>query len=142
MDIMFVCITTHVMMTAVAMMCRLKCRLHFAIAACIQGLVFTSVTELSHEDQVDSMATYAWPRYSNHPTFDESNCGALCFQITVAKKHSQKMAGFTALKAAGLPACDVNSYVKPPLIDGFKPIHMIVTTPDRFDTCYQKQTVK
>ena len=82
MDIMFVCITTHVMMTAVAMMCRLKYRLHFAIAACIQGLVFTSVTELSHEDQVDSMATYAWPRYSNHPTFDESNCGALCFQVS------------------------------------------------------------
>ena len=49
------------------------------------------------------------------------------------------MAGFTALKAAGLPACDVNNYVEPPLFDGFKPIHMIVTTSDRFATCYQEQ---
>lgn len=63
----------------------------------------------------------------------------VCLQITVAKKHSQKMAGFTALKAARLPACDLNNYVEPPLIDGVKLLHMIVTTPDRFDTCYQKQ---
>jgi len=60
-------------------------------------------------------------------------------QITVAKKHSQKMAGFTALKAARLPACNLNNYVEPPLIDGVSLLHMIVTTPDRFDTCYQKQ---
>ncbi len=60
-------------------------------------------------------------------------------QITVAKQQSQKMAGVNALKAAGLPACRLNNYVDPPLIDDSKPIHMIVTTPDRFDTCYHKQ---
>ena len=49
------------------------------------------------------------------------------------------MAGFTALKAARLPSCDLNNYVEPPLSDGVKLLHMIVTTPDRFDTCYQKQ---
>lgn len=49
------------------------------------------------------------------------------------------MASFNALKAAGLPACSLNNYVEPHLLDDVKPIHMIVTTPDRFDTCYQKQ---
>jgi hypothetical protein len=60
-------------------------------------------------------------------------------QITVAKNHSQKVADFTALKAARLPACNLNNYVEPPLNDGVRPLHIIVTTPDRFDTCYQKQ---
>jgi len=60
-------------------------------------------------------------------------------QITVDKKHSQKMAGFTALKAARLPACNLNKHVEPPLSDGVRLLHMIVTTPDRFETCYQKQ---
>ena len=60
-------------------------------------------------------------------------------QITVAKKHSQQMAGFTALKAARLPSCNLNNYVEPPLSDGVKLLHMLVTTPDRYDTCYQKQ---
>lgn len=49
------------------------------------------------------------------------------------------MAGFTALKAARMPFCNLNNYVEPPLSDGVKLLHMIVTTPDRFDTCYQKQ---
>jgi len=60
-------------------------------------------------------------------------------QITVAKNHSQKVADFTALKAARLPACNLNNHVKPPLNDGVRPLHMIVTTPDRFDACCQKQ---
>jgi hypothetical protein len=46
------------------------------------------------------------------------------------------MASFNALKAAGLPACSLNTYVDPPLNDDVKAIHMIVTTPDRFGTCY------
>ncbi|DBA92682.1 TPA: hypothetical protein ACH3X1_002893 [Trebouxia sp. C0004] len=66
--------------------------------------------------------------------------GVCQLQITVAKKHSQKMAGFTALKAARLPSCNLNNYVEPPLSDGVKLLHMIVTTPDRFDTFFQKQT--
>jgi hypothetical protein len=45
-------------------------------------LVFTSLTELAHVFQVDSMATYAQPKYSNHPTFDAMNCGTLCFQVS------------------------------------------------------------
>ncbi|KAL3160457.1 hypothetical protein ABBQ32_010775 [Trebouxia sp. C0010 RCD-2024] len=112
------------------------------LPAASERLVFTSLTELAHVFQVDSMASYAQPKYSNHPTFDALNCGTLCFQITVAKKHSQKMAGFIALKAARLPCCNLNNYVEPPLSDGVKLLHMIVTTPDRFDTCYQKQNVK
>ncbi|KAL3160359.1 hypothetical protein ABBQ32_14129 [Trebouxia sp. C0010 RCD-2024] len=112
------------------------------LPAASELLVFTSLTELAHVFQVDSMASYAQPKYSNHPTFDALNCGTLCFQITVAKKHSQKMAGFIALKAARLPCCNLNNYVEPPLSDGVKLLHMIVTTPDRFDTCYQKQNVK
>jgi hypothetical protein len=60
-------------------------------------------------------------------------------QVTVAKKHSEFMGGFTALKAAALPTCDLNNFVHPPLMDNSKPIHMIVTTPDRFDACYLKQ---
>ncbi|KAL3159354.1 hypothetical protein ABBQ32_14138 [Trebouxia sp. C0010 RCD-2024] len=112
------------------------------LPAASELLVFTSLTELAHVFQVDSMASYAQPKYSNHPTFDALNCGTLCFQITVAKKQSQKMAGFIALKAARLPCCNLNNYVEPPLSDGVKLLHMIVTTPDRFDTCYQKQNVK
>ncbi|DBB12725.1 TPA: hypothetical protein ACH3X3_005501 [Trebouxia sp. C0006] len=88
------------------------------------------------------MATYAQPQYSDHPTIDALTCGTLCFQITVAKNHSQKVADFTALKAARLPACNLNNYVEPPLNDGVRPLHIIVTTPDRFDTCYQKQSAK
>ncbi|DBA79232.1 TPA: hypothetical protein ACH3X1_009046 [Trebouxia sp. C0004] len=83
-------------------------------------LVFTSLTELAHVSQVDSIATYAQPKYSNHPTFDALNCGTLCFQITVAKKHSKKMECSTALKAARLPACNLNNYVEPPLVDGLR----------------------
>ena len=49
------------------------------------------------------------------------------------------MGGFKALKAAALPTCDLNKFVHPRLQDNSKPIHMIVTTPDRFDTCYLKQ---
>ncbi len=60
-------------------------------------------------------------------------------QLTVAKKHSEFMGGFTALKAAALPTCNLDSFVHPPLLDNSKPTHMIVTTPDRFDTCYLKQ---
>ena len=60
-------------------------------------------------------------------------------QVTVAKKHSEFMGGLTALKAAALPTCDLNKFVHPTLRDNSKPIHMIVTTPDRFDTCYLKQ---
>jgi len=45
-------------------------------------LVFTSLTELARVFQVDSMATYAQPKYSNHPTFDALNCGTLCFQVS------------------------------------------------------------
>ncbi|DBA75751.1 TPA: hypothetical protein ACH3X1_010162 [Trebouxia sp. C0004] len=52
-----------------------------------------------------------------------------------------RLLGFTALKAARLPSCNLNNYVEPPLSDGVKLLHMIVTTPDRFDTCYQKQNV-
>lgn len=44
-------------------------------------LVFTSVTELPHVFQADSMATYAQPKYSNKPTFDALNCGTLCVQV-------------------------------------------------------------
>ena len=42
------------------------------------------------------------------------------------------MAGFTALKAAKLPACNLNNYhnVEPPVIDGARLLHMIVVTPD------------
>ena len=60
-------------------------------------------------------------------------------QVTVAKKHSEFMGCFKALKAAALPTCNLNKYVRPTLHDNSKPIHMIVTTPDRFDTCYVKQ---
>ena len=60
-------------------------------------------------------------------------------QVTVAKKHSEFMGGLTALKRAALPTCDLNKFVHPTLRDNSKPIHMIVTTPDRFDTCYLKQ---
>ncbi|KAL0044441.1 hypothetical protein WJX82_006838 [Trebouxia sp. C0006] len=60
-------------------------------------------------------------------------------QVTVAKKHSEFMGGFKALKAAVLPTCDLNKFIHPRLQDNSKPIHMIVTTPDRFDTCYLKQ---
>ena len=68
--------------------------------------------------------------------------GLLCLsgrRSLLPKKQSQKMAGVNALKAAGLPACRLNHYVDPPLIDDVQPIHMIVTTQDRFDTCFQKQ---
>ncbi len=44
--------------------------------------VFTSLIQLAHVFQVDSMATYAQPKYSNHPTFDALNCGTLCFQVS------------------------------------------------------------
>ncbi|KAL0026854.1 hypothetical protein WJX77_006659 [Trebouxia sp. C0004] len=64
---------------------------------------------------------------------------ALQDTVTVAKKHSEFMEGFKALKAAALPTCDLNNFVHPTLPDNSKPIHMIVTTPDRFDTCYLKQ---
>lgn len=71
--------------------------------------------------------------------------GLLCLsgrRSLLPKKQSQKMAGVNALKAAGLPACRLNHYVDPPLIDDVQPIHMIITTQDRFDTCFQKQTVQ
>ena len=60
-------------------------------------------------------------------------------QVTVAKKHSEFMGGFEALKAAALPTCDLNKFVHPTLHDNSKPIHMIVTTPEGFDTCCLKQ---
>lgn len=60
-------------------------------------------------------------------------------QVTVAKKHSEFMGGFKALQAAALPTCNLNKFVHPTLHDNSKPIHMIVTTSDRFDTCYLKQ---
>ena len=60
-------------------------------------------------------------------------------QVTVAKKHSEFMGGFKALQAAALPTCNLNNFVYPTLHDNSKPSHMIVTTPDRFDTCYLKQ---
>ncbi|KAL0026287.1 hypothetical protein WJX77_008360 [Trebouxia sp. C0004] len=69
-------------------------------------------------------------------------CNYLVPKITVANKHSQKMASFNALNIAGLPACRLNDYIEPHLIDDVKPIHMIVTTPDWFDTLYQKQSVR
>ncbi|KAL0033403.1 hypothetical protein WJX77_007985 [Trebouxia sp. C0004] len=72
-------------------------------------------------------------RLSSQALQDVSNCW-----ITVAKKHSRKMAGFTA-QAARLPACNFNNYVEPPLIGGVRLLHVIVTTPDRFNTCYHKQ---
>ena len=59
--------------------------------------------------------------------------------MTIAKKHSEFLAGVKALKAARLPRCDLNKFVQPPLHDNNKPIHMIVTTPDRFETCYRSQ---
>ncbi|DBA86407.1 TPA: hypothetical protein ACH3X2_005644 [Trebouxia sp. C0005] len=101
--------------------------------------MFSSLAELAHRFHVDFMATYAQPKYSNHPTLDALNCGTLCFQINVGKKHFQKMAGFTALKAARLPACNLSNYVRPPVTDGVRLLHIIVTSPDRFDICYQKQ---
>ena len=57
-------------------------------------------------------------------------------QITIAKKPSECMGGFKALKAASLPTCNLSKFVELPLKDNSMPIHMIVTTPDRFDTCY------
>ncbi len=45
-------------------------------------LVFTSLAKLTHMFQVDSMATYAQPKYSNPLTFDALNCGTLCFQVS------------------------------------------------------------
>lgn len=59
--------------------------------------------------------------------------------MTIAKKHSEFLAGVKALKAARLPSCDLNKVGQPPLDDNNKPIHMIVTTPDRFETCYRSQ---
>ena len=49
------------------------------LPAASEFLVFTSLTELAHVFQLDSMAKYAQPKYSNHPTFDALNCGTLCF---------------------------------------------------------------
>ena len=60
-------------------------------------------------------------------------------QVTVAKKQSEFMGGFKALQAAALPTCNLNKFVHPALHDNSKPIHMIVTTSDRFETCYLKQ---
>ena len=50
--------------------------------AASEVLVFTSLAELAHVFQVDSTASYAQPKYSNHPTFDALNCGTLCFQVS------------------------------------------------------------
>ena len=60
-------------------------------------------------------------------------------QVTIAKKQAEFMGGFKALQAAVLPSCNLNKFVRPILHDNSKPIHMIVTTPDRFDTRYLKQ---
>ncbi|KAL3132928.1 hypothetical protein ABBQ38_006842 [Trebouxia sp. C0009 RCD-2024] len=100
---------------------------------------FRTFQELAGTFVADSMDVYAQQRHSNFPTFDALNCGSLWFQVTVAKKHFEFMEGFRALKAAALPRCNLNKFVHPPLHDNSKPIHMIVTTPDRFDTCYLKQ---
>ncbi|DBB14525.1 TPA: hypothetical protein ACH3X3_004805 [Trebouxia sp. C0006] len=100
---------------------------------------FEVVQDLAGKFVANFMDVYAQPKYSNFLTFDALDCGSLWFQVTVAKKHSQFMGGFKALKAAALPTCDLNNFVHPTLPDNSKPIHMIVTTPDRFDTCYLKQ---
>ncbi|KAL0035645.1 hypothetical protein WJX79_005512 [Trebouxia sp. C0005] len=97
------------------------------------------VQDLAGKFVADSMDVYAQPKYNNFPTFDSLNCGCLWFQVTVAKKHSDFMGGFKALQAAALPTCNLNNFVHPTLRDNSKPIHMIVTTPDRFETCYLKQ---
>ncbi|DBB04071.1 TPA: hypothetical protein ACH3X1_013124 [Trebouxia sp. C0004] len=55
------------------------------LPAAPEVLVFTSLAELAHVFQVDSMASYAQPKYSNHPTFDALNCGIVCFQTGVMK---------------------------------------------------------
>lgn len=52
------------------------------LPAASEVLVFTSLTELAHVFQVDSMASYAQPKYSNHPRFDALNCATLCFQVS------------------------------------------------------------
>ncbi|KAA6429193.1 MAG: hypothetical protein FRX49_00589 [Trebouxia sp. A1-2] len=100
---------------------------------------FQVVQDLAGKFVADSMDVYAQPKYNNFPTFDSLNCGSLWFQVTVAKKHSDFMGGFKALQAAALPTCNLNNFVHPTLRDNSKPIHMIVTTPDRFETCYLKQ---
>ncbi|DBA86734.1 TPA: hypothetical protein ACH3X2_005425 [Trebouxia sp. C0005] len=100
---------------------------------------FQVVQDLAGKFVADSMDVYAQPKYNNFPTFDSLNCGCLWFQVTVAKKHSDFMGGFKALQAAALPTCNLNNFVHPTLRDNSKPIHMIVTTPDRFETCYLKQ---
>lgn len=45
------------------------------------AVMFKFVKELKRLFKVDSMATYAQPKYSNHPTFDALNCGAPWFQV-------------------------------------------------------------
>jgi hypothetical protein len=40
------------------------------------------------------------------------------------------------MEASELPACSLRN---PSLIDDMKPVHINATTPDNFDTCYQKQ---
>ncbi len=52
------------------------------------------------------------------------------------KKRSRQRAVFNAMEASELPACSLRN---PSLIDGMKPVHINATTPDNFDTCYQKQ---
>ncbi|DBA80026.1 TPA: hypothetical protein ACH3X2_007524 [Trebouxia sp. C0005] len=100
---------------------------------------FQVVQDLAGKFVADSMDVYAQPKYNNFPTFDSLNCSSLWFQVTVAKKHSDFMGGFKALQAAALPTCNLNNFVHPTLRDNSKPILMIVTTPDRFETCYLKQ---
>lgn len=69
---------------------QLLCQSHAGSSTCYtlrlppasEVLVFTSLTELAHVFQVDAMAMYAQPKYSNRPTSDALNCGTLWFQVS------------------------------------------------------------
>ncbi|DBA92135.1 TPA: hypothetical protein ACH3X1_015860 [Trebouxia sp. C0004] len=106
-----------------------------------QNLCFTRLEKLLGRDSFLLFTVRLGMHTGKLPEATGLKYGALSL-ITVANKHSQKMASFNALNIAGLPACRLNDYIEPHLIDDVKPIHMIVTTPDWFDTLYQKQSVR